>query len=98
MLLRYLILSLIGFYQKYISPIKGFKCAYGHLYKNGTCSSRISEVVRSSSYRDMPSQISLQFKMCALANTIIENDRPNRKDTEECNDQLWCAVCGCSSV
>ena len=88
-ILRHQILSLITFYQKHISPVKGFRCAYGHLHQNGTCSSRIKKIVRHSSFRDMPSHISIQFKACALANKVIANDRPNRKDTEECNDKLW---------
>jgi len=95
--MRYLILHLIGFYQKYISPVKGFTCAYGHLHKNGTCSSRIFEIVSNSPFRDIPSQASLQFKKCAQAQKVIENDRPNKKDTEECNDNLCCAGWwGCS--
>jgi len=61
---------LIGFYQKYISPVKGFTCAYGHLHKNGTCSSRIFEIVSNSPFRDIPSQASLQFKKCAQAQKV----------------------------
>jgi putative component of membrane protein insertase Oxa1/YidC/SpoIIIJ protein YidD len=98
LLLRHLILSLIRLYQKYISPAKGFKCAYAHLYENGTCSSRIYEIVRCAPFKEMRSQISFQFRACALASKAIENDRPNRKDTEECNDKLWGAACGCFSV
>jgi len=95
LIFRKLILSFIGLYQRYISPIKGFKCAYGQLYKDGTCSSRISEIVRSVPLRDMRFEISRQFDMCASANKTIENDRPNRKDTEECNDQLRCTAGNC---
>ena len=100
-LVRHLIIGLIKIYQRYISPIKGFKCAYGQLYKDGTCSSRISKIVRNVPFKDMPSKISLQFEMCASANKTLEDDRekyplkPNRKDTDECNDQLWCAACNC---
>ena len=95
--MRFLVLSLISFYQKYISPIKGFRCAYGYLHGNGTCSSRISEIVRDSRFKDMPAKISEQFKECSLAKKTIENDRPNRKDTDECNEKLWCAGWGCTS-
>jgi putative component of membrane protein insertase Oxa1/YidC/SpoIIIJ protein YidD len=90
-LIRYLILKLIHFYQKFISPVKGFKCAYGVLHRDGTCSGRISEIVRVSPFVKMPFQISLQFKRCATASKMLENDRPNRKDTDECNDKLCCA-------
>ena len=97
-LFRHLILSFISLYQKYISPVKGYKCAYGSLYKNGTCSSRIYEIVKYAPLKDMRSKISSQFQACEFASKTMENDRPNRKDTEECKDKLWGAACGCFSV
>ena len=104
MIFRQIIIALIVLYQRYISPYKGFRCAYGQLYKNGTCSSRISEIVRTVPFKNMRIEISTQFKMCAAANKTLEDDRPkyplkpNRKETDECNDQLWCAACNCPSI
>lgn len=89
-MLRSIAIGGIRFYQKHLSKRKGFKCAYGVLHQNGTCSSRILTIVRTESIFNWYSLIRNQFSSCKSAFLTIENERNKRKD-KKCNSN--CSNC-----
>lgn len=57
-------LQLIDSYQRYLSPIKGFKCAAGHLYGDTTCSAAIKAIVKHQGMVQGFPAIQHQLKRC----------------------------------
>lgn len=84
-----LALFLISLYQKYISPYKGYRCAYGVLHQQGTCSTRVSQVIRDEGLVAGWGKIKKQFIMCSEAYEQIKdkNSEKNKKkkDKDKCD-------------
>lgn len=60
-------LQVIEHYQRYLSPIKGFKCPSGQLYGNTTCSAAIKHIVKDQGlFKGIPA-IYQQFASCKKA-------------------------------
>lgn len=91
--MRFVLLSLIGFYQNYISPRKRFRCAYGVVHKNGTCSSKVKTIISNSNGFDWYPQVLAQFKACKRANLMIQEER--KKDDKKNDSHKWCFVADC---
>nr|WP_272901715.1 membrane protein insertion efficiency factor YidD [Methylomicrobium sp. RS1] len=94
---KYLAILLIVFYQKFISPHKGFRCAYAVLHGGDSCSEAVKTIVRDKGpfggYRD----IRARFQACKEANeTLIGSGqrRRGRNDCDECPD----CDCDCSEA
>lgn len=97
-------LLFIRFYQIYLSPHKGYRCAYGVLHNNGTCSSRVSDIIEHQGVIAGWSQIKHQFAMCTEAYEELK-DRKKRKRQEEekkegskwecCDPGIACDVISC---
>jgi putative component of membrane protein insertase Oxa1/YidC/SpoIIIJ protein YidD len=94
---KHIAILLIVFYQKFISPYKGFRCAYAVLHGGDSCSEAVKNIVRAQGlfggYRD----IRARFQACKDANeTLIRNGqrRRGRNDCDECPD----CDCDCSDV
>ena len=66
-MLRSLLVLFIKFYQRFISPVKRYRCAYGVLHSNGTCSSRIKEIVKTAPFNQIFKLTLQQFANCHLA-------------------------------
>lgn len=64
---NYTALQLIKGYQRYLSPIKGFKCASGHLYGDTTCSAAIKAIVKNQGIVQGFPAIQNQLKRCHSA-------------------------------
>lgn len=94
---RVIPLLLIRFYQKFISPYKGFRCASNVLHKNGSCSGIIFKIIQEEPISDWRKKIKSQFDCCREANltlknqcqhniqksTVEHNEEENKKDNEE---------------
>ena len=96
-------LFLIKLYQKYISPGKGYCCAYGSLYKNGSCSERVSSIIQENGVISGWSQIKQQFEMCSEAYEVIKknNKKKEKKKKDEndlCSPLDACEVLNCIPV
>jgi putative component of membrane protein insertase Oxa1/YidC/SpoIIIJ protein YidD len=94
---KYLVIVLIVFYQKFISPYKGFRCAYVVLHGGDSCSEAVRKIVQAQGpfggYRD----IRARFQACKEANeTLIRNGQRRRgqNDCDECSD----CDCDCSDA
>lgn len=60
-------LRLISGYQRYLSPIKGFKCAAGQVYGDSTCSAVIKAIVQNQGLVAGFPAIQHQLKQCHAA-------------------------------
>ena len=59
--------GLITLYQRYISPYKGFRCAYGIYYGGSSCSAVVKRIVLSEGLFGGWSSIVNQFRRCRCA-------------------------------
>lgn len=98
--MRKIFLNLITFYQKHISPFKGYSCAYGLLHQNGSCSTRIYSIIQNSPQTNLLPEISAQFKACQKAHLQLssENDKEKTETKKENNnkDHYACIGSECS--
>ncbi len=85
-----LLLFLIRLYQKYLSPKKGYCCAYGSLHNSGSCSERVYNIIKNNGVINGWADIKHQFKMCSEAYEIIK-EKNNKKVKKKKNENDWCS-------
>lgn len=71
-------LALIGFYQKFISPYKGFKCAYGRHLNEKSCSAYGAEVFREQSFFKACRSLAKRLEACEEVCRSYGQCRDNR--------------------
>ncbi len=72
----------IRFYQKFISPHKGYCCAYGVLHRGDSCSEVIRKrILEDGLFRTVP-KIKEQFKKCRSALEELEEWKERKKKNE----------------
>jgi len=62
----------INLYQKYLSPYKGYRCAYGVYHQNGTCSSIIKSHIKKHGMIKAYLMIKGQFTACKVAYAALQ--------------------------
>ncbi|WP_265262657.1 membrane protein insertion efficiency factor YidD [Spirulina subsalsa] len=85
---------LIGGYQKYLSPHKGFSCAHRVLYGSESCSQYVKKMLIE---QDLQSAISLsreRFGRCKTAKIILRSETLEEKRRREKKNSS--GDCGCS--
>lgn len=82
------LVKLIQFYKKYLSPYKGFRCAYGAYHQGDSCSTRVKKIIQRDGIFKGYQKIRLQFKECQAAYHAIQRD-PRRRDKKD----RWCNRC-----
>lgn len=70
-------LALINFYQRFISPRKGFCCAHHQLHKGQTCSNAIKFIIRDNSFGTWLPLINARFQACKNASHVLASQRLN---------------------
>lgn len=65
--MRGLVIALINFYKKFISPRKGFACAHRVLHGGTSCSSYVREQVEIHGLLKAMALTKARFRSCALA-------------------------------
>lgn len=79
--MRTFLLLLITFYQKHISPYKGFRCAYASYHRGLSCSGRIKNIIAEQGVIDGWPLIKQQFIDCGLAcDALQQQDDDNRRN------------------
>lgn len=96
-------LYIIKFYQRYISPKKGYCCAYGSLYNDGSCSEIVSSIIKEKGLISGWSHIKNQFILCSEAYEIIKKEnkdkvKKKKKDNDWCHPLDACDVFTCIPV
>ncbi|WP_420598154.1 membrane protein insertion efficiency factor YidD [Neptuniibacter sp.] len=93
--MRRIVISAISSYQRHISPRKGFKCAYGCLHGNGTCSSIIKTIIQSAPAKEIIPQIIYQLRLCSQAYNLLKLEKD--KDEKEDKPHACCAAAECGA-
>jgi putative component of membrane protein insertase Oxa1/YidC/SpoIIIJ protein YidD len=77
--MRHFFIFLITLYQKYISPYKGFRCAYACYHESLSCSARVKNIIAEHGLFAGWPLIKQQFKDCHLAYQTLETEREKRE-------------------
>ena len=80
---------LIHFYQKYISPYKGFRCAHGAYYGGDSCSGAVSKIIRRKGLINGFTAIKNQFRRCSHAYMKIKEKVARTKKNTYGNTQEY---------
>ncbi len=70
-------IALINLYQSYISPYKGFRCAYGVVHNGESCSVRVKGVIGEVGLIRGWSAIVNQFKECRMSSELLKDQNDN---------------------
>lgn len=106
--MRHFFIFLITVYQKYISPYKGFRCAYGCYHKTLSCSAIIKNIITEQGLLAGWPLIKQQFKQCQTAYSLLINDDEQppppqnesscynklKKEAKECAQEASCRCVG----
>jgi len=83
----------INIYQRFISPVKGFRCAYGALHGDGTCSQIIKKIVKEHGVIGGRAKIRRQFADCRAAYAqLLEHPEWDKKKEKK---ERKCDYCDC---
>ncbi len=93
--MKYFCLALIYFYQRVISPVKGFSCAHHQLHRGDTCSNAVKKIISDNSLIAALPLISARFSACKSAADSIIAER-TRHTTNYDNRSDLPLPCDCS--
>ena len=79
---------LIGLYQRYLSPRKGFRCAYGVLHGRDSCSRFASRAIEGHGLVGGARLTSRRFDKCRWASHVLDYERA-RDRRERRERPLW---------
>jgi len=99
-MLKSIAVGSINLYQKYISPYKGYRCAYGVYHQNGTCSSIIKSRIQEHGLIKAYPMIKGQFQACKVAylalqenkNVLGDGGEDKKKKNSDCSGDV-CSGC-----
>lgn len=105
-MLRKLLIGVIKSYQRFISPHKGFRCAYSVYHHTQSCSVAAVDILQQNqNVINSIQQIRERLLACKEANVALqmfkEREKENQKKSNACSDSvqgLDCAGNSCSFV
>ncbi len=62
----------ISLYQRFLSPVKGFRCAANVFYGTGSCSARVKDIILTDGVFGGRTRIRDQFRRCRLAAETLQ--------------------------
>lgn len=77
-----ILVVLISWYQKHLSPIKGFSCAHRVLHNEESCSQYVKRMFLEQDLLTAVSQSRERFKACSLANQTLLLEEANLLQAE----------------
>ena len=89
LLLREIGILLISFYQKFLSPKKGYRCAKGALHGGDTCSSSVKKEFEKTGFYGGMKEYFRSTKECKVAHKTIKENRDNTNHS--CIDGAVCS-------
>ncbi|MFV8407336.1 membrane protein insertion efficiency factor YidD [Vibrio harveyi] len=94
-----LVLALIRFYQRYLSPHKGFRCAHAVYYGTDSCSAAISKIIQRKGVFSSYTSVQDQFTRCRHAHQRLQTEEPSRSRKRRKNKDSSCVKdMGCNSL
>ncbi|MEL7154027.1 MAG: membrane protein insertion efficiency factor YidD [Pseudomonadota bacterium] len=92
-------LWLIRFYQRWLSPRKGYRCAYAVHHGGPGCSGFAKNAISENGLWEAIPLVRERFRLCAsAASNASSSERPERRDEREarrCKNQL-CGEAACN--
>jgi len=92
-MLKSIAVGSINLYQKYISPYKGYRCAYGVYHQNGTCSGIIKSRIQEHGLIKAYPMIKGQFQACKVAYLALQENKNVLGDGGEENSCVCDSCC-----
>ena len=86
-MVRHVCVALISFYQRFVSPYKGFRCAYGVYHGHDTCSGIVKQIVLNEGLLGGWPKIRAQFDACRRAFVQLSDQLPESGDESEESDE-----------
>jgi len=95
--IKFLLISVIRFYQKFLSKHKGFTCA--HLAHKGgvSCSTAVASIINTKPMSQWAKLSKQRLKSCRIAHEDDEKHRRRSKD-RGCGDLGGCCPHHCDDV
>ncbi len=91
-----LTIQLINLYQRYVSPHKGFCCAY-RVHTGGlSCSQYTKEVIQENGLFKALPLVKKQFSKCKIAYQEIQEKKSKDNDKEKISS--FCEGCACDCL
>ncbi|GGI68443.1 membrane protein insertion efficiency factor YidD [Deinococcus wulumuqiensis] len=66
----------IRFYQRWLSPRKGFRCAHAALHGGESCSAAIARIIREDGLRAGQPHVAARFAACRTAHVALRSGSP----------------------
>ncbi|HET8704696.1 MAG TPA: membrane protein insertion efficiency factor YidD [Pseudomonadales bacterium] len=103
--MRKLIVALIEFYQRYISPYKGFKCAHAYLHGGDSCSASIKKIIIEHGVLKGYTLVRHRFAACRQAHALLSveqaapaNNKKRRRQRDKKDQRAWCDSLDCADL
>jgi putative component of membrane protein insertase Oxa1/YidC/SpoIIIJ protein YidD len=80
-ILNFLVAQFIPLYQKYLSPLKGFSCAYSKLHRADSCSEHFRTLVKHHGLAKAIPLFEQRLQDCKSANMTLKAYAMNRRNT-----------------
>jgi putative component of membrane protein insertase Oxa1/YidC/SpoIIIJ protein YidD len=100
--MNYLIIIFIRFYQQFISPYKGFRCAHAHLNQGLSCSHAVLKIVKQDGVWHGYRKIRFRIHACKQAYSAIlaaeQEEKQEKKDKQYdcCDPSAACDIASCA--
>lgn len=78
--MKYVAHLIIRFYQRFISPYKGFRCAHATLHKGDSCSEAVRKIVMEQGVFKGYKSVKARFNDCTAAYQILLSEQEDKKD------------------
>lgn len=78
-----LALLFISLYQRYLSPLKGYRCAYASLHGGHSCSTAVKNIVADKGVFSGYADIRHQFEQCTLAYHEVQETEKKKKQKKQ---------------
>lgn len=97
--MRRLLILFITYYQRYLSPYKGFRCAYAVRYGGASCSSKVKEIIVANQISQGICLIRQQFRGCKQAFEWLQEHSKARDNLwDQGNDQNTSTYACCANL
>lgn len=81
--IQWLVVSLISIYQKYLSPVKGFSCAYRIHHNAESCSTYVKQAFMQQDLKTAIALSKRRFQDCSTAAQAINFKRSSQKNSQD---------------
>ncbi len=88
------LINIIEFYQKRISPIKGFQCAYRSLYGGASCSEHIKYLIKTFGFRISLRKVYNRLIDCRGAYYIVKDKKRIECRNKNRKTNFWADMSG----